>query len=397
LRGKKGSMKKPKIASILSVLMVSTYPPNRDGIASYTARLENALRNENVTIRIAASGRDWKKNSLTYIFSIIRLAITSSSNIVHFQLSYFTFGNEYYTGFFPFLSVSLKVIGKEVVITFHDIVQRSQVKDTFLKNHTSSRFLNYKRLALNYYTKIVCLISDRVIVHSEIAGKVLAQDYAVPQKRIIIIPHGIDQETPASIKKRFENKSLQSQDRLIVTYFGLVKHGKGLEDLIKAWKKVGRVGAQLLIIGDKHPAQKDNYYEKLANFVRESGLESSIHFCGFVPEDILPSYLDKSDAFVLPYNEWGDVIASSGALSVVAPYLKPIIVTDVPAFQNLKKQKAALIVKKGDTDGLSSAIIKALTDAETRNSLEDNLKKWLPESSWLVVGKKTAKLYKEIE
>ena len=105
--------------------------------------------------------------------------------------------------------------------------------------------------------------------------------------------------------------------------------------------------------------------------------------------------LKKSDAFVLPYNEWGDVIASSGALSVVAPYLKPIIVTDVSAFQHLKKQKAVLVVKKGDIDGLASAIINALTDTGTRNLLEANLKKWLPESSWLVVGKMTSKLYKE--
>jgi glycosyltransferase involved in cell wall biosynthesis len=388
---------KAQTPSKFSILMVSTYPPNRDGIASYTFRLENALRKENVTIKIAASGRDWKKNSLTYIFSIMRLAITSRTNIVHFQLSYFTFGNEYYTGLFPFLSVSLKLIGKKVVITFHDIVQRSQVKDTFLKNHTSSRFLSYKRLALNYYTKIVCSISDRIIVHSEIARKVLTQDYIVPQQRITVIPHGIDQTTFLPSEKRLQNKFLQPQDRLIVTYFGLVKHGKGLEDLIKAWEKVKGVNAQLLIIGDKHPTQKDDYYKNLTNSVRESGLESSVHFCGYVPEDILPTYFVESDAFVLPYNEWGDVIASSGALSVVAPYLKPIIVTDVPAFQDLKKRKAALIVKKGDIDGLASAIIKALTDVATRNSLEVNLNNWLPESSWSVVGKMTSKLYKEIE
>ena len=377
--------------------MVSTYPPNRDGIASYTFRLENALRKENVKIRIAASGRDWKKNSITYIFSIFRLAITSKTKVVHFQLSYFTFGNEYYTGLFPFLSLSLKVIGKKVVITFHDIVQRSQTKDTFLKKHTSSRFLSYKRLALNYYTKLACSISDRVIVHSEIARKVLAKDYDVPQKKITVIPHGMDQVIISPIEKRFKNKFVQSQNRRIVTYFGLVKHGKGLEDLIKAWKKVMGVNAQLLIIGDKHPAQKDNYYENLTNLVKESGLESKICFCGYVPEDALPSYLVETDAFVLPYNEWGDVIASSGALSVVAPYLKPLIVTDVPAFEHLKKQKAALIVEKGDINGLTSAIIKALTDVEIRNSLAANLNNWLPESSWSVVGAMTAKLYKEIE
>ena len=88
-----------------SVLMVSTFPPDRDGIASYTARLESALRRENIEVKIAANGRDWKRNSPTYIFSIIRNAIKSKTEIVHIQLSYFMFGNEYYTGLFPLLVV----------------------------------------------------------------------------------------------------------------------------------------------------------------------------------------------------------------------------------------------------------------------------------------------------
>ena len=138
------------------------------------------------------------------------------------------------------------------------------------------------------------------------------------------------------------------------------------------------------------PPLNDNCYENLINLVKELGLESSIQFSGYVPDELLPDYLAKSDAFVLPYNEWGDVIASSGALSVVAPYLKPIIATDVPAFLHLKKLGAALIVKRGDPDGLASAIMKVLTDVRTRNSLVTKLNKWLPESSWSIVARKTA-------
>jgi glycosyltransferase involved in cell wall biosynthesis len=382
--------------SKFSVLMVSTYPPDRDGIASYTARLEKALRKENVTVRIAANGRDWKRNSPTYIFSIMRKAIVSRTGIVHVQLSYFTFGNEYYTGLFPLLSVGLKLLGKKVVITVHDIVQQSRVKDSFLKNHTGTRFLNCKRWALNYFTRIVCSAADKIIVHSEIAQKVLTDDYAVSGKKIHIIPHGIDQVIVPAKKRLFENGVHANQNQRIVSYFGLVKHGKGLEDLLEAWKKVKDVNAQLLIIGGKHPTMKDNYYENLTNLVKDWGLDSSIHFCGYVPNETLPAYLNQSEAFVLPYNEWGDVIASSGALSVVAPYLKPIVATDVPAFQHLKDKGAAMIVKKGDVDGLAAAITEVLTDIPKRNSLKAHLCKWLPESSWTVVAKRTTTLYREV-
>jgi glycosyltransferase involved in cell wall biosynthesis len=376
--------------------MVSTYPPDRDGIASYTARLENALRRENVAIKVAANGRDWKKNSPAYIFSIIRKAVTSRALIVHIQLSYSTFGNEYYTGLFPLLSLTLKLLGKRVVVTFHDIVQKSNVNDDLLKNRTSTRFLKFKKWALSNFTRIVCSTADKVIVHSEAAQNVLNRDYAISKKIIQVIPHGIDQVTCLADEDWIENEPLTNKDRHIVSYFGLVKQGKGLEDLLMAWKKVRSVNAQLLIIGGKHPTINDNYYENLTSLVKDLGLDSSIRFCGYVPDEILPTYLGQSEAFVLPYNEWGDVIASSGALSIVAPYLKPIVATDVPAFQHLKKLGAAVIVKKGDVDGLAAAIQNVLTDIPTRHSLKTHLYKWLPESSWSVVARRTATLYTEL-
>ena len=379
-----------------SVLIVSTYPPDRDGIASYTARLEKALKKENIRIRIAAKGRDWKRNSISYISSIIRKSIVSKTNIVHIQLSYSTFGNEYYTGLLPLLLLSLKLLGKRVVITFHDIVRKSHLKNDFLKNHTSGRFLRFKRWALNNFTRVVCLMANKVIVHSEIAKLTLIQDYDVPNKRIQIIPHGIDQILFHSGEDQNENKSHKDKDHQIVSYFGLVRHGKGLEDLVNAWKKLTNLNAYLFIIGGKHPILKDDCYENLTNMVKELGLEASINICGYVPDALLPAYLTESDVFVLPYNEWGDVIASSGALSVLAPYLKPIIATDVPAFVNLKKFGAAVIVKKGDIDGLASAIVEVLKDFRTRSSIVNNLRKWLPESSWSNVAKKTATLYREL-
>ena len=376
--------------------MVSTFPPDKDGIASYTERLQTALRKENIDVKIAASGRDWKRNSITYIFAIIQKAVKLRTNIVHIQLSYFMFGNEYYSGLFPLLSFSLKLLDKKVIITFHDIVQKSNLRDNFLKGHTKPHFLGFKRLALEYYTRINCSIVDRVIVHSLIAKNVLAEDYYVTKEKIQVIPHAIDQLTFEKNEGRCEKKSLTNGDCQIISYFGLVRKGKGLEDLIKAWKKVKNVNARLMIIGGKHHTLGDSCYEDLISLIKELGLESSIRFCGYVPNQLLSSLLAESDAFVLPYNEWGDVIASSGALSVVAPYLKPIIATDVPAFLPLKKSGAALIIKRGDPDGLASAIMEVLTNVETRNSLVNALSNWLPESSWSVVARKTAILYVEL-
>jgi len=380
-----------------TVLMVSTYPPDTDGIASYTARLKNALQKQSILIRIAANGSDWKRNSPFYIYNIMQKAMKSKTDIVHVQLSYFTFGNEYYTGFFPLLVISLKLWGKKVVVTLHDVVPKSNLTRDFLKRYTSPRFLIFKRLAFIGWTNITCSIADRVIVHSDVAKKVLIRDYGIPQRKIHVIPHGIDQASSSLIKNCLKTNSLKDEDDPIISYFGLVRHGKGLEDLIKSWQIVSkRVNAQLWIIGGKHPHLQDNCYEECLNLVRKLGLESSVRFFGYVPSEELPAYFIMTDVFVFPYKEWGDVIASSGALSVVAPYLKPIIATDVPAFADLKSKRAALIVKRGDINGLASAIIKVLTDAQVSDSLIDNLGKWLLELSWSNVAKKTAALYRRL-
>ena len=376
--------------------MVSTFPPDRDGIAAYTSRLTSALKKENILVRNAVNGRDWKRNSLKYIFSIIRTAIASKTCIVHVQLSYFTFGNEYYTGLFPLLSLFLKLIGKSVVVTIHDIVPKSNITNDFLKTYTSPHFLEFKRWALFYYTIIVCSMVDKLILHSEIAQDILTQDYAVPKKKIDIIFHGIDNLSFPVDKENGNPKSLVNEGCKLVSYFGLVRHGKGLEDLVRAWKKTENMNAQLFIIGGKHPTLKDNCYENLAVLTKALGLEKSIHFCGYIPPESLSRYFAESDVFVFPYNEWGDVIASSGALSIVAPYLKPIIATDVPAFDDLKRIGAAMIVRRGDVEGLASAITEVLADTQIRNSLITRLNGWLLEGSWSKVAEKTVALYREL-
>lgn len=382
----------------LEILMVSTYPPDIDGIAAYTARLENALK-EKISIKIAAKGRDWKSNSLYYVFDIIKKTIKTRVGVIHFQLSYFLFGNEYYGSIFPVLLLLIKLLRKKVVITFHDLLRSNVITNNFLKKYTTKRLLFFKKIAFINYTKIVCLIADKIIVHDEIGKNTLIHDYSIPEKKIQIIPHGIDQKPIFSkVQQSLLGKNFpKNKKSFIVTYFGLVKYGKGLEDLIKAWKLVRNVNAQLLIIGGKPPTNlNDDCLEKLTELVNELQLQESISFCGYIPDDELPIYFEASDVFVFPYNEWGDVIASSGALSVVAPYLKPIIATNVPAFHSLKKQGTAIIVERGNIEELAKAIQSVLKNKELGCMVSDKLCKWISDHDWLKIADKTSKLYGDL-
>lgn len=375
------------------VLMVSSYLPASDGIASYTSRLVCALQREKLAfVKLARRGVEWKPNSLIYLAAILRRALRLNVNIVHIQCSYFMFGNEYYTGLLPILMIVLRLLGKTCVVTFHDVVPRQNVTTSFLKEYTSSHFLSLKRLAFGIYTSLVCKVSHTIIVHQKLAMAVLAAQYNVPEIKIEIIPHGIDADPDIESCSDPENDC-----SLVVTYFGLIRHGKGLEDLIRAWSiVVSKLDAMLQIIGGKHPYLDDGCYEKIIGLVDKLGVNSSVTFRGFVPKNDLPRLFADTDVFVFPYNEWGNVIASSGALSMVAPFRKPLVVTDIPAFADLKKCEAALVVRRGSIDDLSNAITKALTDDQMASCLTRGFDELLLESSWSSVARKTASLYRSM-
>lgn len=375
------------------VLMVSSYLPATDGIASYTSRLVCALQREKLAlVKLARRGVEWKPNSLMYLAAILRRAIRLNVDIVHIQSSYFMFGNEYYTGLLPILMLVLRLLGKTCIVTFHDVVPKQSVTTSFLKGYTSSHFLSLKRLAFNIYTSLVCKMSHIVVVHQKLAMDVLSTQYNVPKTKIEVIPHGIDADPDIN-----PHSNPEKNCSLVVTYFGLIRRGKGLEDLIEAWPIVAsKLDATLQIIGGKHPYLDDDCYEKIVGLVDKLGIDSSVTFRGFVPNDNLPRHFADTDVFVFPYNEWGSVIASSGAFSMVAPFRKPLIVTDIPAFAALKRSEAALVVRRGNIDDLSNAIMRALTDSQMTNSLIKGLDELLLKSSWPSVAKETASLYSSL-
>ena len=371
----------------VSNLMVSTYPPDRDGIASYTRRLVEALSKLRISVRVLSNGGEWKRDSLSYVPSLFRKIGSSAVTLVHFQLSYFMFGNEYYTGLFPLLLLGLKVMKKKMIVTFHDVVPLANLTNEFMKGYTNPRFLTLKRWALIMFTKFVCSLADTVIVHDNLARIVLAKDYGITPEKLAVIPHGIDRNCyPSKQEVCFHERT--------ITYFGLVRKGKGLENLVRAWPMVReKIDATLLIIGGRHPHLEDDCYERVVALIEDLRLDSSVRLCGYVPSELLPSYFMNTSAFVFPFDEWGDVVASSGALSVVAPYGKPLVVTEVPAFFCLKRDKAALFVNRGLLQELASAIITVLEDGSAARKLQEGLNRWLSRSGWEVTARKHKQLY----
>ncbi|AGY56304.1 glycosyltransferase family 4 protein [Gloeobacter kilaueensis] len=170
-------------------------------------------------------------------------------------------------------------LGLPLVATFHPAFDRR--RRNFAANTQYLMYQWYASTLANY---------DRVIIFSQ-AQKDLLIRLGVPERRIAVIPNGVDTSRYSPSYSRI--KADLRAKRLFV-YMGRLTIEKNVEQLLKAWKQAGMalLGARLAIIGDG--PLKSN----LQGFY---GLEEGVRWLGFVAsEQRRIEILRGADVFVLP-------------------------------------------------------------------------------------------------
>src|SRR5687767_2545020 len=138
--------------------------------------------------------------------------------------------------------------------------------------------------------------ADVVLPVTAVLGEML-RVAGVPQRRIVVVPNGIDQA-------RFLNNSLSTEDAksklglgnsLVLGFTGFVREWHGLEtvvDLIADRAKT--TGLHLLIVGDG-PAR-----ESLQARARQRGISDHVTVTGVIDRDQVPAYVAAFDIALQP-------------------------------------------------------------------------------------------------
>jgi len=396
------------------VAVVSTFPPSKEGIAEYTAKLTGALsemEKNNIMVLANVSRFDntpyktvqksWSRNSLKSLLTIPRAIIGAQPNVVHIQHEYLLYGDPYHSGLFLIILVLLGVIRKRVIITMHSVIPRFSLHSDFFDRYgIGRRFSTTKKLGTITVTKLMGLFSKRVIVHNEVAKTELIRGYKFPKLRICVIPHGVDltDSNPTdSINRKNSNPTISNT----IVYFGFVRPGKGIEYAIKALPQVLRrfSKTRLIIAGGYHPyltPEGTKYIAKLKELVKELNLKGEVVFSErFIPNDELVSRFSTADIFIMPYTE-SDIIGASGVLSKIACYGKPIVATNVPRFRDITDGKHGLIVPSHNSQAIAEAIIKLLSNDTLRLLVGHELQNYARDNCWKNVARTTLDLYKEV-
>ncbi len=387
--------------------IVSPFPPDRCGIALYTYRLVNKLEgfcevavmaneagNGSAGIGLSRAGprviRCWRRDTLSYPIRIFKAVLRERPDVIHIQHEFLVFGSRKHSVIFPALLVLLKLLNVPILLTMHSVLRRSALSGDFFSLHgIGSKIPFLKKLVTILFVKIICALSNIVIVHNELMREELIEDYGIPSEKVHVVPHGVELGPPSS--RRSSNP--------LIAFFGFVTPDKGIETLLLAFSKVLRSepSARLMIAGGYHPRlAKENprYIGTVERLLKELGLIESVEFLNeFLSEERLSEVLSSASVIALPYSE-DRIIGSSGALASCAKLGRPVVATRIPRFSaELEDGEEALLVSPGDSEELAEAILKCLKDEGLRDRLGRSLRSWGEGRSWERVAELTLELY----
>jgi glycosyltransferase involved in cell wall biosynthesis len=369
---------------ITRTAFVSTYPPRRCGIASFTQDLARATGGaEIVALHPDDTGSPYPHEVRHRIHKHARAdytatarALSGSVDVVSVQHEYGIWGGDdgaYVLDFVRALSVP-------AVATLH----------TVLRHPTA-----HQRSVL---AEVVALTAATAVM-SRSAARLLTTAYGVDPGRLDIIPHGVP-DLPL-IDADTVKPSLGVADRAVVLSFGLLGQGKGYELAIDALPEVVAThpSALYVVVGATHPDlvrhEGEAYRRSLEVQVRRLGMEEHVRFVDrFVGKAELSRWLEAADVFVTPYPQLDQIV--SGTLSYAMGAGRAVVSTPYAYAAELLADGRGVLVPPGSPSTLAAALNEVLGDRDLRAAIGRRAYAYSRRMVWPAVGAEYRRLFARV-
>jgi len=373
------------------VAFISSFLPRKCGIATFTSDL---IRNVTLTAGeqfeplVVAMRSTSPSNSLKYSEPVkfeIRQNVKndyicaadyinfSHVDVVSIQHEFGLFGGE--AG--NYLSLLLSRLKAPVITTLHTVLNEpsQEYQDSMLD---------------------LCNCSYKLITMNKRGVSMLGEIYGIPSKKIQLIPHGIP-DLPFVDNNYYKHKFGMEGRRTILT-FGLLSKNKGIEVMLRAMPSIVEAEPSVLyiILGMTHPSvlrhDGESYRFSLQQMVKELGLQNNVIFHNrFVSDEELSNFLCAADIYVTPYMNREQL--TSGTLSFAVGTGKAVVSTPYWAAMELLADGQGKLVRFGDCEQLSEAIIEILGDDSLFYSLRRKAYDYGRSRTWPKIGQVYWKLF----
>ncbi|MFY9629982.1 MAG: glycosyltransferase family 4 protein [Candidatus Cybelea sp.] len=373
------------------VLFLGSYPPRECGIATFTKDVVDAydrafgfsspviaIDEPDAEVRryppeVVARIKEQSRESYARAAELVSVYPIELVNIQH---EYGLFGGERGEWLVDFI----RVLQKPVVLTMHTVLPDPDA--------------DYLRV-----TRALCEQASKVVALSETGRGLLENVYGVDPERLAVIHHGVPdvpfQDTDAA------KASFGIGQRTVISTFGLISRGKGLEYAIEAMRDVVRRHPETLylILGETHPVVRrqegESYRESLISMVRDFGLNYNVQLIDkYLDFDEVVSYLAATDIYLTPYLNPAQIV--SGTLAYAVGCGKAIVSTPYLYAQELLAHNRGFLCEFRDAASIASRLNMLLDDPALRRATERRAYRFGRQMTWPHVASQYGALFAEL-
>jgi len=343
------------------IVILSTYPPREDGIATFAQDLLVSLKKiTSGSIRFAVAAINpssaekhsyppevrWQLNPDS-ISDYRQLARTLNKDptitSIIIQHEYGIFGGTWGDNLLAFM----KDCQKPMLVTMHTVMA------TLLDD-------NMRRIQDD-----IVNLASAIIVLTERSKKILLEFYPDSQSKINVIPHGI--HPFAFITPSEGKKDLKLSKYIVLSTFGFLSRGKGIEYVIQSLPPVVKKypNLQYLILGETHPnvrrQEGESYRLELIDLVKKLKLIKNVKFYDqYLELDEILAFLKATDVYISTSTNPNQAV--SGTLSYALGSGRAVVSTKFSQSQDFVTPDVGILVPPNNVNAYSEALLQILSD-----------------------------------
>jgi glycosyltransferase involved in cell wall biosynthesis len=240
---------------------------------------------------------------------------------------------------------------------------------------------------------------DAAVVMSGAAAALLTTVYGVDKRRLEVVPHGVPElplAEPAVIKA-----ALGLDGRKVILSFGLLGPTKGYELLLDALPSVVAEHPSVcyVIVGATHPdvleRDGETYREALVARVKALKMGNHVRFVdAFAHRVEMTRWLQAADVIVTPYSNLDQTV--SGTLSYAMGAGRAIVSTPFAYATDLLAEGRGVLVPPDSPASFAAALNEVLADDELRGTLGRRAYEHSRAMVWSQVGARYRDLFRRV-
>lgn len=375
----------------LQTCFISTFPPRKCGLATFTQDLVEAMARLQVgpdpwvvavthadmplqyDNRVQLEIKQEEKDSYA---AAARWLNAAPVDVVMIEHEYGIFGGEYGS----YILSLLKKLDKPALVTLHTVLPEPQREQA-----------DIMRGLAKYSAGMVSL--------AEKGRDILMRRYGIPGDKIHVIRHGVPAmptKEPAVLKKKYNLAGRQ-----VISTFGLLHPGKGIEYALAALPEVVAEHPEViyLILGQTHPeVQKrygDAYVDSLRQQVKRLGIKKNVQFVNrYLSQDELMEYLALTDIYITPYLNPEQI--SSGPLAYAVALGKAVVSTPYLCAKELLANGRGLLVPFTASQALAQALLELLGNEAKRAQIAGRAAEFGRSLSWPAVAQQYLEVMEQV-